>query len=154
MSSVGTVIAETVLDAPFDQVWEVAADLERELPAYLPDVRSWRITRRDGERLEALARGYVGLRARFDVVLRPGWCVMRSRFLLGGMAAVADGEQTGSHSSAACASRPNGPSHPASPPWAVGPHRSCLTASRSASSVVPPTGNRHEHRAHSETRIG
>ncbi len=90
----GAVIAETVLDAPFDQVWEVAADLERELPAYLPDVRSWHITRRDGERLEAYARGYVGLRARFDVALRPGWCVMRSRFLLGGMAAVADGERT------------------------------------------------------------
>jgi hypothetical protein len=90
----GAFVAETVIDAPFDQVWAVAADLERELPAYLPDVRSFTITRRDGERLEARARGYAGLRARFDIVLRPGWCVMRSRFLLGGMAAVPDGQQT------------------------------------------------------------
>jgi len=90
----GAFVAETVIDAPFDQVWAVAADLEHELPAYLPDVRSFTVTRRDGDRLEAHARGYAGLRARFDIVLRPGWCVMRSRFLLGGMAAVPDGQQT------------------------------------------------------------
>lgn len=90
----GAFVAETVIDASFDQVWAVAADLEHELPAYLPDVRSFTITRRDGERLEAHARGYAGLRARFDIVLRPGWCVMRSRFLLGGLAAVPDSQQT------------------------------------------------------------
>lgn len=90
----GAVAAETTLDAPFDRVWAVAADLERELPRYLRDVRSLHITRTDGERLEAYARGYAGLRARFDIVLRPGWCVMRSRFLLGAMAAVPDGERT------------------------------------------------------------
>jgi hypothetical protein len=90
----GGFVAETVIDAPFEQVWAVAADLEHELPAYLPDVRSFTITRRDGERLEARACGYAGLRARFDIVLRPGWCVMRSRFLLGGLAAVPDGQQT------------------------------------------------------------
>jgi hypothetical protein len=90
----GAFVAETVIDAPFEQVWAVVADLDHELPAYLPDVRSFTITRHDGERLEARARGYAGLRARFDIVLRPGWCVMRSRFLLGGMAAVPDGQQT------------------------------------------------------------
>lgn len=90
----GAVVAETTLDAPFEQVWAVAEDLERELPRYLRDVRSLRITRTDGERLEAYAHGYAGLRARFDIVLRPGWCVMRSRFLLGAMAAVPDGAST------------------------------------------------------------
>jgi hypothetical protein len=85
----GAVVVETLLPHSFDQVWRVAADLERELPQYLPDVRRFAITRREGERLEADARGYLGLRARFDVVLRPGWCVMRSRFLLGAMAAEA-----------------------------------------------------------------
>jgi hypothetical protein len=90
----GAIVAETTLDAPFEQVWAVAADLEHELPAYLPDVRSFTITGRDGERLQAYARGYAGLRARFDIVLRPGWCVMRSRFLLGGLAAVPDGPRT------------------------------------------------------------
>lgn len=90
----GAVVTETTYDAPFAQVWSVAADLEHELPMYLPDVRTLQVTRRDGERLEAQARGYAGLRARFDIVLRPGWCVMRSRFLLGGMAAVPEGERT------------------------------------------------------------
>lgn len=90
----GAVVAETWIDAPFDEVWAVAADLEAELPRYLPDVRSFTVVRRDGEELVARAQGYAGLRARFDVVLRPGWCVMRSRFLLGGMAATVDGEGT------------------------------------------------------------
>jgi hypothetical protein len=90
----GAVIAQATLDVAFETAWAVAADLEHELPKYLPDVRSLRITRRDGDHLEADARGYLGLRARFDIVLRPGWCVMRSRFLLGAMAAVPDGGRT------------------------------------------------------------
>lgn len=88
----GAVVAEAVLPASFEQVWAVASDLENELPRYLPDVRALRITRADGERLEAEARGYAGLRARFDIVLRPGWCVMRSRFLFAAMAAVPEGD--------------------------------------------------------------
>jgi len=83
----GAVVVETILSQRLDQVWSVAADLERELPRYLRDVRRFTITRREGDRLEADARGYLGLRAHFDVLLRPGWCVMRSRFLLGAMAA-------------------------------------------------------------------
>lgn len=38
--------------------------------------------------------GHSRLRARFDVELRPGWCLMRSRFLLGGMAARAEPDGT------------------------------------------------------------
>jgi len=90
----GAVVVEAVLPHRFDQVWGVAADLERELPQCLTDVRTFTITREDGERLSVDARGYFGLRAHFDVVLRPGWCVMRSRFLLGGMAAEPAAEQT------------------------------------------------------------
>jgi uncharacterized membrane protein len=41
----GAVVAETVIDAPFEPVWAVAADLEHQLPAYLPDVRSLRVIR-------------------------------------------------------------------------------------------------------------
>ena len=40
--------------------------------------------------MTARARGRLGQHARFDVVLRPGWCLMQSRFLTGGMAAVPD----------------------------------------------------------------
>jgi hypothetical protein len=83
-------LGEITVPAPLDAVWAVAADLERELPRSLPTVRSARITRADGENLELLAVGTLGQRARFDVVLRPGWCLMRSRFVLGAMAAVPD----------------------------------------------------------------
>src|SRR5262249_61673304 len=74
----GAFVAETVIDAPFDQVWAVAADLEHELPAYLPDVRSFTITRRDGARLPARPRRHAGPRAPVGLVLRPrSWRVRR-----------------------------------------------------------------------------
>jgi hypothetical protein len=91
-SARGGLYAEGVIAAPFERVWAVAADLEGELPHYLPDVRSLRVTATTGDRLEAYARGRLGLRARFDGVLRPGWCVLQSRFLIGGIAAVPDGQ--------------------------------------------------------------
>jgi polyketide cyclase/dehydrase/lipid transport protein len=87
-------VAEVVLPAPPEQVWAVAADLEHSLPDCLPTVRAVRITRTDGDQLELLALGTLGQRARFDVVLRPGWCLMRSRFVVGAMAAVAEAEGT------------------------------------------------------------
>src|SRR5580700_5056725 len=77
-------VSEVVLPAPAERVWAAAADLERALPSFISTVRSARITQAEGERLELLATGTLGQRARFDVVLRPGWCLMRSRFVLGG----------------------------------------------------------------------
>jgi len=91
-SASGGLYAEGVIRAPFDRVWAVVGDLEGELPHYLPDVRRLGITATTGDRLEAYARGRLGLRARFDGVLRPGWCVLQSRFLIGGLAAVPDGQ--------------------------------------------------------------
>jgi hypothetical protein len=87
-------VSEMVLPEPPDQVWAAAADLERSLPGCLPTVRSARITRADDDQLELLAIGTLGQRARFDVVLQPGWCLMRSRFVVGAMAAVAEAEGT------------------------------------------------------------
>ena len=72
-------VSEVVLPAPVERVWAAAADLERALPSFISTVRSARITRAEGDRLELLATGTLGQRARFDVVLRPGWCLMRSR---------------------------------------------------------------------------
>lgn len=86
----GTTYAEALVSAPIDEVWAVAGDLEGELHHLLPDVKSFRILSIDGDRLSALAKGYFGQRARFDVVLRPGWCWMQSRFLVGGLAAVSE----------------------------------------------------------------
>ncbi len=90
----GTMLAETVLAAPLSDVWTVLADVETGFPGLVPDVRSVRVVDRVGERLRVDVRGRSGLRAPFDMVLRPGWCLMQSRFLVFGMAAVADGEST------------------------------------------------------------
>ena len=86
----GAAYAEKLIPAPFSAVWEAASDLEHELPRMISDLWSFEITSARGERLTARARGRLGQRARFDVVLRPGWCLMRSRFVLGAMAAAPD----------------------------------------------------------------
>jgi len=83
----GAAMAETVIAQPFERVWAVASDLEGELPHLIRDFRTVRVSPGEKGRLVLHARGYLGQRARFDVVLRPGWCWMQSRFLLGGMAA-------------------------------------------------------------------
>ncbi|GAA2747434.1 MULTISPECIES: SRPBCC family protein [Kitasatospora] len=80
----GAALHQAVVDAPFDRVWAVAADLEGALPHWLPDIRT---VRPSADGTEALVVGHSRLRARFDIELRPGWCLMQSRFVLGGMAA-------------------------------------------------------------------
>ena len=90
----GALFAETVLQSDFDEVWAQLADVEHTFPGLVPDVRSIRVTAQHGERLRVRVRGRSGLRAPFDMVLRPGWCLMQSRFLVFGMAAVPDGVAT------------------------------------------------------------
>jgi hypothetical protein len=90
----GVAYAEKLIPAPFGAVWDAASDLEHQLPRMITDLRSFEITSARGERMTARARGRLGQRASFDVVLRPGWCVMQSRFLIGGMAAAPEGEST------------------------------------------------------------
>jgi hypothetical protein len=85
--------AETVFARPFDVVWSSAADLER-LPELIPAMREFRIVDSDGERIRARAVSRIGHRADFDVVLRPGWCLMQSRVVVAGMAAVDAGPAT------------------------------------------------------------
>ncbi|MFI6396310.1 hypothetical protein ACIBHY_53780 [Nonomuraea sp. NPDC050547] len=86
----GAHVAERVIPAPFELIWEVASDLEREFGTFEPDMRHVRIVADDGHgRLVATARSRYGMRARFAVDLRPGWCWMQSRFLLVGLAATA-----------------------------------------------------------------
>lgn len=84
----GAVVVETVIPASFDAVWAVASDLEHETPRLGWWVQSLRITHADGDRLEALIHGPVGIRDHFAAVLRPGWCWMQGRVLCVGMAAV------------------------------------------------------------------
>lgn len=88
----GTFFAETVLRDSFDRVWPELSDLEGEFLGYAPSITSIRITERRGERMRAMVRDRIGLRAPFDVVLRSGWCLMQSRFVVFAMAATpADG---------------------------------------------------------------
>ncbi|MCM2424610.1 hypothetical protein [Streptomyces sp. RKAG337] len=98
------VFVEHHFDAAPDQVWAVAADLEGELPHLIPGLRSFTAERSadrradddrlSDERLSFRAVSVLGHRERFEVVLRPGWCLMQSRLLAGGMAAVPDGSGT------------------------------------------------------------
>ncbi|MEY9872321.1 hypothetical protein ABH931_001795 [Streptacidiphilus sp. MAP12-33] len=89
----GTTYGELVIDASVDEVWTVATDLERQMPLLINDIRSFTVTSSDvtGRPVEALARSPFGLRARFDIVHREQSCVMQSRFLVGGLAATAEG---------------------------------------------------------------
>jgi hypothetical protein len=82
--------AEDLFQVPYDRVWAAAADLESSLPVLVRPMRSF--TMLDASTGRAVSR--LGHRARFDVVLRPGWCLMQSRYVIGGMAAVAEGEGT------------------------------------------------------------
>ena len=84
------VLAECVLEAPFERVWAIVGDLERGVPRFEANVSAARITAREGDRLVLEARHPLGPRVRFDVVLQPGYCVMRARFADVGMAAVAE----------------------------------------------------------------
>jgi len=86
----GTDLAELTIDAPPEAVWQVVSNLPVEMPRLVCDFRTVTVTPGSGDRLVMHARGYLGQRARFDVVIRPGWCWMQSRFLLCGMAAVPD----------------------------------------------------------------
>jgi hypothetical protein len=85
---------EEVIDAPFDAVWPVASDLEGELPKMVRAMRSFTILDRKADTMTARAVSKVGHSADFDVVLRPGWCLMQSKYVIGGMAAVPEGDRT------------------------------------------------------------
>ncbi|MEU6666994.1 hypothetical protein [Streptomyces sp. NPDC046727] len=80
--------AEEHLPLPYDQVWQVAADLRTELPHLVPFLREFRVPAGDADRKQALAVGRSGLTETFEVRLAPGWCLMQSRLVVGGMAAV------------------------------------------------------------------
>lgn len=81
---------ELRIEAPFDSVWSYLADMDRSIPDLISFIRRFELAA-DGT---AVATGLLGNRGRFDVDLREGWCVMQDRFVVGGFAAVADGDAT------------------------------------------------------------
>ena len=96
----GAVVAERVLDAPFEAVWETVSDLEHagaiEILIAEPRIRSRRPQpETGGERLEIEYRPRpFGPRDVIDVDLRHGWCWMQSPLAVAGMAAVSEGDRT------------------------------------------------------------
>ena len=83
---------ETVLNADFDRVWNFIADLEGSTHLYEATVSRVRILERAGDRLQIETRMLpIGVWLKMDVVLRPGWCVMSSRWGEVGMAAHPEG---------------------------------------------------------------
>jgi hypothetical protein len=96
----GAAVAEGVLDAPFEAVWETVRDLEHvggiEILVADPQIRSRRPDpHTGGERLELVYTARpLGRREVLDVDLRPGWCFMQSQLGLAAMAAVPAGRRT------------------------------------------------------------
>jgi hypothetical protein len=78
---------ERTIEAPFDVVWSIIGDLEHGVPRFDHFVRWIRIESREGERIELSSNGLLGRSMRFSAIHRPGWCVMRSREGVVGMAA-------------------------------------------------------------------
>ncbi|MGW5867241.1 hypothetical protein ACWFRJ_34375 [Streptomyces sp. NPDC055239] len=90
----GAHVTKGYVAAPCDDVRALLVDLEGAFGQIVPDMRGLRVVRRDGARVEALARSKYGMRARLRGEQRPGWCWLQSRFLLLGVAAAPDGEGT------------------------------------------------------------
>ncbi|MEU6064781.1 MULTISPECIES: hypothetical protein [Streptomyces] len=90
----GAHVTEAHVDAPFERVWSLLGDLEGGFGQVVTDMERLRVVRREGERVEALARSRYGMRARLRGVQRPGWCWLQSRFLLIGVAATPEGAGT------------------------------------------------------------
>jgi hypothetical protein len=66
-------LVERMLDAPYQRVWPVLADLEHSIPAFDPMVARLRIVSRDGERLTVATRlPLLPLALRVQVELRQG----------------------------------------------------------------------------------
>lgn len=83
----GARVTTREIPAPCAAVEPLLADIDGELALLVPDMRRLRLTRAEGDRVEAVARSRFGPHARFHGVRRPGWLWLQSRFVLIGIAA-------------------------------------------------------------------
>jgi uncharacterized protein YndB with AHSA1/START domain len=74
----GSVVAERILEATFEQVWRVVTDLETMGPRYETNVTAIQFIQRSPtrDRIVATLRG--GHDEEMDVRIVPGWCLMQS----------------------------------------------------------------------------
>ncbi|MEV5603154.1 hypothetical protein AB0L33_17105 [Streptomyces sp. NPDC052299] len=91
----GARVTTREIAAPCAAVEPLLADIGGELALLVPDMRRLRLTRADGDRVEAVARSRFGMRARFHGVRRPGWLWLQSRFVLIGIAATPSAARPG-----------------------------------------------------------
>jgi hypothetical protein len=87
----GAAVTERVVDAPMDRVWALLSDFEHRFAELQADMTSVRVLAADGDRVELLARGRLGQRARLSGVVRPGWCWLQGQMLIVAMAATPEG---------------------------------------------------------------
>lgn len=87
-------LAERVYDVSFERLWGFVGDLERSAPVIELGIARAAILEREGDRLVVETRNALGLPLRFDVELRPGWCLMQHRLGDVGMAAAPEGDGT------------------------------------------------------------
>ena len=86
---------ETVFEAGFDRVWALVSDFEQYTAQIEAAVGAAKVVSRTGDRLVLHVKGPVPALSRwqrFDVVVRPGWCLMASRLGDIGMAARPEGD--------------------------------------------------------------
>lgn len=87
-------VAETIFETDFESLWGFVADLETQTPRFEGAVSRIRILEQAGDHIVLESKGPVAALSpwiRFEVVLRPGWCLMQSRFGRVGMAARPEG---------------------------------------------------------------
>lgn len=76
-----TGVAEVTVAVPFDEAWQWVTDFERNVPRLDTEVSRVRIRHRDGNRIRLWAWApFVPVPLPFDVVVEPGFCIMRGRF--------------------------------------------------------------------------
>jgi hypothetical protein len=85
-------VRETILDAPFERVWDFVSDLEHNTARIEGGVRRVEILDRAEESLRIRSHLIMGFSIEADVVLRRGWCLMNSRVGQIGMAARPEGD--------------------------------------------------------------
>jgi hypothetical protein len=91
----GAAVAESVLHAPFDDVWAAATDFEGAVPRIELFIGRARVVSREGERVSVEITPPMLRRPQpLEVVLRPGWCWMVSPMAIAGMAAVPEGAES------------------------------------------------------------
>lgn len=90
----GAVVAERTLNATFDQVWRVVADLETMASRYERNVSAVEVISREGERAQVLVTVPGGRTETMAVRIVSGWCLMHSPSTVVAFAARAAGDQT------------------------------------------------------------